>query len=103
MVKTVNAIYTNGFSLKKHYDNRVTETEGKKFNINGLGTTSALNAVKNKVSNVSDLVKKKIMMRKYQALRANIPIHLIMTNLGIIYLMQRWEIKNLLISLLFLN
>ena len=60
MVKTVNAIYTNGFSLKKHYDNRVTETEGKKFNINGLGTTSALNAVKNKVSNVSDLVKKKL-------------------------------------------
>ena len=58
MVKNVNAIYTNGLSLKKDYDNRITETEGKKFNINGLATTSAFNAVKNRVPNVSDLVKK---------------------------------------------
>ena len=102
MVKNVNAIYTNGLSLKKDYDNRITETEGKKFNINGLATTSAFNAVKNKVPNVSDLVKKN-MMQKYQALRANIPIHLIITNLSIIYLMERWEIENLLINLIFLN
>ena len=58
MVKNVNAIYTNGLSLKKDYGNRITETEGKKFNINGLAATSAFNAVKNKVPNVSDLVKK---------------------------------------------
>ena len=102
MVKNVNAIYTNGLSLKKDYDNRITETEGKKFNINGLATTSAFNAAKNKVPNVNDLVKKNVM-QKYQALRANIPIHLIITNLGIIYLMQRWEIENLLINLIFLN
>ena len=57
MVKNVNAIYTNGLSLKKDYCNRITETEGKKFNINGLAATSAFNAVKNKVPNVSDLVK----------------------------------------------
>ena len=60
----------------------------KKININGLATTSAFNAAKNKVPNVNDLVKKNVM-QKYQALRANIPIHLIITNLGTIYLMQR--------------
>ena len=40
---------------KKHYANKITEIEGKIPGITGLTTTTAvLNAVENKILNVSD-------------------------------------------------
>ena len=46
---------------KKHYANKITEIEGKIPGITGLTTTTTtavLNAVENKILNVSDLFKK---------------------------------------------
>ena len=45
--------------------------------ITGLATTSALNAVKNKIHNVSDLVKKTDYDGKYHTLSLNISQHLL--------------------------
>ena len=50
--------------------------KNKKPNITGLATTAALNAVENKIPNVSNLV----MMQKYQTLRKNILLLLIIIN-----------------------
>ena len=36
----------------------MTETEGKITSVTGLATTAALNAIDNKISDVSNLVKK---------------------------------------------
>ena len=41
-----------------NYNAKITEIEGKRPSITGLATTSTLNALENKISNVSDLVKK---------------------------------------------
>ena len=62
MVKNVNAIDASGLK-KTGYDNKASEIEVsinyvKAHSITGLPTTAALNAVKNKIPNVSDLVKK---------------------------------------------
>ena len=52
-------------------------------------TTTTLTAVENKIPNVTDLVKKKqIMMQRYQKLRTNILLPLIIINLRMLYLMQ---------------
>ena len=50
--------------------------KNKKPNITGLATTAALNAVENKIPNVSNLV----MMQKCQTLRKNILLLLIIIN-----------------------
>ena len=52
-------------------------------------TVTVLNAVKNEIPNVSDLVKKTDLDKKYQILSLNMLPHLIIINLQIIYLMQR--------------
>ena len=44
--------------LKKHFNAKVTEIEGKIRSIIGLATNSALTAVENKIPDVSSLVKK---------------------------------------------
>ena len=44
---------------KSNYITKVSEIESKIPSINGLVTTSVLNAVENKISSVSNLVKKK--------------------------------------------
>ena len=45
--------------LKKiDYDNKITDIEGKTPTISGLATTATLNAIKNEIVNVSDIVKK---------------------------------------------
>ena len=51
---------------------KVTEIEGKIPIISCLTTSSALTAVKNKIPYVGNLVKKQIMMQKYQTLNLNI-------------------------------
>ena len=48
---------TNRLVKKTDYDNRITESEGKKPSITDLATTAALTAVENKIPNVSCLVK----------------------------------------------
>ena len=44
--------------LKTDYNTKITETEGKIPSITGLATATAFNAVENKISDVSNLVKK---------------------------------------------
>ena len=70
---------------------KLNDTECKVPSITGLATTPAFNAVKAKIPDVSDLVKKKkqSMMQKYKTLRANISPHLITINFWVICLMQR--------------
>ena len=51
---------------------KVTEIEGKIPSISCLTTSSALTAVENKIPYVGNLVKKQIMMQKYQTLNLNI-------------------------------
>ena len=69
------------FLKKTDYNTKITEIEGKIFTITGLATTAALNIVKNKIPNFGNLVKKQIMMQKYQTPNLNILPHLIITNL----------------------
>ena len=61
----------SGFGKKKHYSTKITEIEGKISSITGLATTTALNAVVNEIPDVSNLVKKRIKMQKYQKLNLN--------------------------------
>lgn len=56
---------------------KVTKIEDKIPSINGLGTNDALNTVANKIPKVNDLVQKHIMIQKYQTLRLNISLNLI--------------------------
>ena len=60
-----------------------------KTSISGLATTAALTAVENKIPNPSNQVKKQVMRKNYWTLKVNILLHLIITNLRVIYLMQR--------------
>ena len=48
--------------LKTEFDFKINEIKGKIPSITGLATTAALHDVKNKIPNVSDPVKKQIMM-----------------------------------------
>ena len=48
--------------------------------ITGLATNSALNAVENKIPNVSSLVKKQTITQKYQILKRKLLV-IIMTNI----------------------
>ena len=61
------------------------------INITALATTDALTAFMNKIQNVSDLVKKADLLQKYQTLRKNILLLLIIINLLMIYLIRRWK------------
>ena len=49
---------TSGYFLKTNCNAMITKTEGKTTTINCLASTAGLNAVKNKIGNVSDLVEK---------------------------------------------
>ena len=54
-VKHFDAIDAGGLARKTDYDNKATDIEGK---TPGLATTATFNAVKNEITNVSDIVKK---------------------------------------------
>ena len=56
-VKNVHAIDTSGIVRKTDYD-KITDTKGKTLTITGLATTATLNAIKNEIPNVSDIVRK---------------------------------------------
>ena len=97
LLTKVNAIDTSGFVLKTlknqvlkrklrtltkkipatrglewDYNAKIMEIEGKIPFATGLATTAALNVVVNKILNASSLLKKEIVMQKYQTLRLNI-------------------------------
>ena len=58
MVKKVNVIDVSAFVNKRDYDSKIKVIKGKMPSITNLGTTAALNDVKNEMPNVSYLVKK---------------------------------------------
>ena len=49
------------------YDSKVNEIKGEMPSIIGLATIASLNDVKNKIPNVSDLVKKKKKKKDFDA------------------------------------
>ena len=57
-VKNVNAIDASELVRKADYDDKTTDIEGKTLTTTGLATTATFNAVKNEITNVSDIVKK---------------------------------------------
>ena len=66
--------------LKKNYDAKITEIEGKIPDVSGLATKTALGNAENKIPDVSDLVKKQIITLKLQKLKINLKI-IIMINI----------------------
>ena len=64
LVKNVTNINTNGFVKKTDYDFKINGIKGEISSITGLATTAALKGDKNKIPDVSDLVKKQIMIQK---------------------------------------
>ena len=59
---------------KKDFNSKISEVEDKIPSISGFATISALTAVKNKIPDVSSLVKKTIT-QKYQILRRKLLIN----------------------------
>ena len=81
MIKNVNVIDASAFVNKTDYDSKIKDIKGKIPSITGLGTTAALNDVKNKIPNVIYLVKKIDYDAKIKHLKVNISPHLIIINL----------------------
>ena len=59
---------------KTDFNTKVFETEGKIANNTGLATNSELTAVENKISDVRSLFKKQTITEKYQILKRNLLI-----------------------------
>ena len=75
-----------GFVKKKtDYNAKITEIDGKIPGITGLVTTAAINIVENKITDVSNLVKKTDYDAKISHIVANTLPHLIIINLLIKY------------------
>ena len=55
---------TSGLVKKTDYNVKINETAGKKTSISGLATNTTLTVVENKILSVSNLVKKKQIMRQ---------------------------------------
>ena len=90
LVKYFNSINASGLVKKQDYDAKINEFTGEIPGFIALATTvTVLNVVKDEIPNVSDLVKKTDLDKKYQILSLNVLPHLIIINLQIIYLMQR--------------
>ena len=96
----VNTIDTSGTCQKKqqqqqqqHYNAKIKNIEDNIPSITNLATADALTAVENKIRYQTLVLlsekKKKIMIQKYQKFRKNVSPYLIITNLQIIYLMER--------------
>ena len=65
------------FLLKKtDYNAKITEIEGKITIVSGLATNAALTAVENKILNISNLVKKQIMVQKLLKSKRNFMINI---------------------------
>ena len=70
VIKTITD--TSEVVQKTGYNSKITQIKGKIPSITDLATTAAFNAVENKIPNVNNLVKKQIMMQKYQTRNLNI-------------------------------
>ena len=69
LVNAIDIIEISGLVKKTIYDAKINEIKGETPSITGLVTTSALSTVRDDIPNVSDLVKKKIMMQNYEILK----------------------------------
>ena len=74
---------TTGLVKKTDYDAKIADIEDKIPDVTNLVTKAALTTVENKISNVSSLVKKQIMILKLQKLKIN-SIIIIMINILIL-------------------
>ena len=80
----LNRLYMmSGLVRKTDYNAKIDEIKIKITNITRLATTTELNDVKNKIPNISILVKKQIMTQKYQTLKKNILPFLVIINLRV--------------------
>lgn len=57
LLKKINAIDTNGLFIETGYDPKIMKIKGEIPSVASLLTTANLNAVDNKITNVSNLVK----------------------------------------------
>ena len=61
MIQTKKVPNTSGLVKKTDCNTKISEVESKISSISGLVTTSALNANENKITDVNNLLKKKIL------------------------------------------
>ena len=78
-----------GLFEKTDYDSKISENKGEIPSIMCLATTATLNDVKNKIANVSDLVKERDYDAKINNLRENISPHLIKIDLQMKQMLKR--------------
>ena len=64
LVKKVNAVFTSKLVNNTYYNAMIKDIENKKASIFNLATTVARDTLENKLWNVTDLVKKQMMMWK---------------------------------------
>ena len=55
---------------KKNFNAKLTKTEGKTASLTGFAATAALNAVENKITSISNLVKKTDYDSKISGIKA---------------------------------
>ena len=65
---------------KTNYNAKIADIEGKNPDVSNLATKTALTTVENKISSVSNLVKKQTITLKLQKLKINLII-IIMINI----------------------
>ena len=64
LVKKVNAVFTSKLVNNTYYNAMIKDIENKKASIFNLATIVARDALENKLWNVTNLVKKQMMMWK---------------------------------------
>ena len=76
------------------YNAKIYEIENITPGITGLATTAPLNSVENNIPNVSNIVKKQVMMTKFQTLGLTILTDLIIEHFCVKYLTQKEKKTN---------
>ena len=64
----------SGLVKKTDYNTKITELENKIPDINNLATKTLVNKVKNRISSISNLVKKQAIILNLQKLKINLII-----------------------------
>ena len=68
-MQTKNYLTLVDLLKQKTYDIKIAKIDSKIPSFSGLATNYTLTAVKNRIPDVSSLVKKQIMIQKYQTLK----------------------------------